>query len=108
MEYMVAPQKRRSRRNTKFLRTNIKTILDLYRITINQKFFTDVDNYGNYKKTTLYKTTILSWGSNPQSVSINVYDNNWGMNNWYSNNWGWNGGYMASTIGTETIGVEWF
>jgi hypothetical protein len=32
-------------------------------------------------------------GSNPQGVSINVYDTGWAMNNWYGNNWGWNGGF---------------
>jgi hypothetical protein len=57
-------------------------------------------------KTTLYKTTIIILaGNNPQSVSINVYDN-WGMNNGTVTIWGWNGGYgYGSTIGTETIGV---
>ena len=59
------------------------------------EIFTDVDNYNDYniENDSLDYNNYPGWGSNPQTVSINVYDNGWGMNNWYGNNWGWNGGF---------------
>ena len=68
------------------------------------EIFTDVDNYNNYgieNDSLQDNNNYPGWGSNPQTVSINVYDNNWGMNggfgwgmnNWGMNNWGWNGGF---------------
>jgi hypothetical protein len=54
--------------------------------------FTDIDNYNDYNLDN-DQENYPGWGSNPQSVSINVYDTGWAMNNWYGNNWGWNGGF---------------
>jgi hypothetical protein len=63
----------------------------------SNEIFTDVDNYNDYN---LEAETLNNdyqnypgWGSNPQSVSINVYDTGWAMNNWYGNNWYGNGGF---------------
>jgi hypothetical protein len=54
--------------------------------------FTDIDNYNDYNLDN-DQENYPGWGSNPQGVSINVYDTGWAMNNWYGNNWGWNGGF---------------
>jgi hypothetical protein len=60
------------------------------------EIFTDVDNYNDFgveNDSMEDNGSYPGWGSNPQTVSINVYDNNWGMNNWGMNNWGMNGGF---------------
>ena len=61
------------------------------------EIFTDVDNYNDYslENDTLQNNNpnYPGWGSNPQTVNVNIYDTGWAMNNWYGNNWGWNGGY---------------
>jgi hypothetical protein len=69
----------------------------------NIETFTDVDNYNSNSSTTTatsvesYNTNNASWGSNPQTVTVNVYDNNWGYgywnNYWYGNYWGYNNFY---------------
>ena len=70
--------------------------------------FTNVDNYSTVNNDTINKTENYnsnnsSWGNNPQSVTVNVYDSNWGygywnnywygnywgLNSWYGPNWGW-------------------
>ena len=67
--------------------------------------FTDVDNYSTVnndtiKKTENYNSNNSSWGNNPQSITVNVYDNNWGYgywnNYWYGNYWGYNSWYGPS------------
>ena len=70
------------------------------------EIFTNVDNYNSSPNDSIvnnernYNTENASWGSNPQSVTINVYDNNWGYNNWnnywYGNYWGYNNWYGPS------------
>ena len=55
--------------------------------------FTNVDNYSTVNNDTLNKTeNNSSWGNNPQSITVNVYDSNWGYgywnNYWYGNYWG--------------------
>jgi hypothetical protein len=67
--------------------------------------FTNVDNYSSVQNDTVNKTQSYNdsntgWGNNPQSVTINVYDNNWGWsywnNYWYSGYWGYNSWYGPS------------
>ncbi len=67
--------------------------------------FTDIDSYeGDYNDVTgevEYAEGYAGWGGNSDNVTINVYDNSWGMNNWGwnngwgfgFNNWGWNNGW---------------
>jgi hypothetical protein len=65
------------------------------------QIFTDVESYNsNYVENNEnntdqnYSSGYSSWGSNPDNVTVNVYGNNWGYNNfWYSNYWGWNLGW---------------
>ncbi len=66
------------------------------------EIFTNVDNYSTVtndtvKKTESYNANNSSWGSNPQSITVNVYDNSWGWsywnNYWYGSYWGWNSWY---------------
>ncbi|QZK90820.1 hypothetical protein K5V07_10095 [Flavobacterium sp. CHNK8] len=52
------------------------------------EILTDIDNYNVDNDSIQNYTDYAGWGSNPQSVSINIYDNSWGRNNW-----GWNTGY---------------
>ena len=45
--------------------------------------FTGIDSYtsvtnDSIKKTENYNSNNAGWGNNPQSVTVNVYDNNWG------------------------------
>ena len=76
-----------------------------------QEIFTDVNKYSTYNDTLKKQnqtytsqnqqtsTGYAGWGNNGNGqVTINVYDNNWGynnygFNNWYGNNWGWNNYY---------------
>lgn len=73
----------------------------------NDEVFTDVENYSTTRDTVATRETqeyssgnYSSWGSNAQSVTINVYDNSWGWNYWnnywYGNYWGWNNWYGPS------------
>ena len=71
----------------------------------NSESFTNIDNYSTVKNDSLSKTQNYndnnsSWGSNPQTVVVNVYDNNWGWsywnNYWYGGYWGWNNWYGPS------------
>ena len=64
--------------------------------------FIDIDNYSSVSNDTInkaenYNPNNSSWGNNPQSVTVNVYDNNWGIgywnNYWYGSYWGWNNWY---------------
>jgi len=68
--------------------------------------FTNIDNYSSTANDSLaksnenYNANNSSWGNNPQSVTVNVYDNNWGYNYWnnywYGSYWGWNNWYGPS------------
>lgn len=60
--------------------------------------FTDVDSYSNVSndsvsKGQVYNNSNAGWGDNAQSITVNVYDNNWGWgywnNYWYGSYWGW-------------------
>ena len=60
--------------------------------------FVDIESYTSVANDTVQKSqNNSSWGDNPQSVTINVYDNSWGYgywnNYWYGNYWGWNNFY---------------
>ncbi len=68
----------------------------------NAEIFTDVDNYSNVSTDSVsngqaYDRSNAGWGENAQSITVNVYDNNWGWgywnNYWYGNYWGWNSWY---------------
>ena len=101
-----------------------------------EEIFTNVDNYNSYNVDVQDQRNdnagYPGWGSNPQGISINIYDNNWGMNNWgynggygwnmnnwgYNNgfgwgmnNWGWNGGFgWNNWYGNNwgpTVGFGW-
>jgi hypothetical protein len=81
------------------------------------EIFTDIDSYNDYnlENDTLqdYNSNYPGWGSNPQSVSINVYNTGWGMNNWYGNNWygnnwyGNNWGFNGGIPQGLSIGFGW-
>jgi hypothetical protein len=55
--------------------------------------FTKVDEYNATSNDSISNNA--AWGSNPQTVTINVYDNDWGWsywnNYWYGGYWGWGG-----------------
>jgi hypothetical protein len=68
--------------------------------------FTDIDNYNDYNLDN-DQENYPGWGSNPQGVSINVYDTGWAMNNWYGNNWGWNGGFGYEQLVRKQLGNNW-
>ena len=64
----------------------------------NAEIFTDVDNYSNVSTDSVsngqaYDRSNAGWGENAQSITVNVYDNNWGWgywnNYWYGSYWGW-------------------
>ena len=69
------------------------------------QIFTDVENYrsDDYENAQTtnenYDAGYGAWGSNPENVTVNVYDNSWGWggwgwnNYWYSGYWGWNLGW---------------
>ena len=58
----------------------------------DSQVFTDVDQYSSVNNDTIKRTENYnnndnsSWGSNPQSVTVNVYDSNWGYGYW-NNYW---------------------
>lgn len=61
---------------------------------------TDVDNYSSTNDSTVVADNTgyaarPSWGSNPDNVTINIYDTGWGWNSWYGPGlgWGWNYGW---------------
>ncbi|MGB5553627.1 MAG: hypothetical protein WBM83_03135, partial [Flavobacteriaceae bacterium] len=90
---------------------------DQYDEILDNEIFTDVDSYSsdvandsiNEAQLTDYYSPENdyagngSWGDNPTSVNINIYDNgwnNWGIydpwlwnGGWGWNNWGWGGGW---------------
>ena len=67
-------------------------------INDSTEVFTDVENYSsNYQNEADYNNGYTSWGGNPESITVNVYDNNWG---WGWNNWGWNNWGYAGWDGT--------
>lgn len=64
--------------------------------------FINIDNYSSVNNDTIdkvenYNSNNSGWGNNPQSITVNVYDNNWGYgywnNWWYGNYWGMNSWY---------------
>ncbi len=68
-------------------------------ITSNDYIFTDIDSYSsnevndstdivadNYNYN--YQGGYPGWGDNPQSTSVNIYNNSWGWGNWYGAGWG--------------------
>ena len=54
--------------------------------------YTDAANY-NSDSATAEKpreaTGYAGWGNEPDNVTVNIYGNNWGWNNWYGPGWGW-------------------
>ncbi len=54
--------------------------------------YTDAANY-NSDSATAEKpreaTGYAGWGNEPDNVTVNIYGNNWGWNNWYAPSWGW-------------------
>ena len=85
------------------------------------EFFTDTENYsstyGDEARDTVYvtETGYGGWGSNPEGVTVNYYDNGWGYNNWYGPGlgWGWGGwnswygGYGGWGYGGWGLGWGW-
>lgn len=71
------------------------------------QIFTDVENYSsnNYddanRSEEAYSNGYGGWGSNPEHITVNVYDNSWGWggglgwgwNNYWGAGWGWNLGW---------------
>ena len=57
--------------------------------------FTDVESYNSNSYTESEKNNNVSWGSDSGTTIINVYDSNWGWNNYWNWNigWGWNSWY---------------
>tara|TARA_R110002020_G_scaffold91560_3_gene222442 strand:+ start:49317 stop:50507 length:1191 start_codon:yes stop_codon:yes gene_type:complete len=85
---------------------------DEYQDILESEVFTDVDSYSSgvsndslqvvegdnyYARNNTYDGQ-PGWGDNPTNVSINIYDDNWGLNGFYGLGWGgyygW-GGYNA-------------
>ncbi len=81
-------------------------------LNAEETVFTDVESYSSVEDSSATSErnydTYAAWGSNPTSVTVNVYDNNWGWNywnswygpgwgwgwnNWYGSGWGWNVGW---------------
>lgn len=65
-------------------------------LNAEEEVFTDVENYSSVEDSTSTSErnydSYAAWGSNPSSVTVNVYDNSWGWNywnNWYGPGWGW-------------------
>ena len=58
-------------------------------LNAEEEVFTDVESYSSVEDSTVTSErnydSNAAWGSNPSSVTVNVYDNNWGWNYW--NNW---------------------
>jgi hypothetical protein len=77
MEYTVTPTAETLKRTRKTIKINTKNTLDLYETTIRE-VFTDIDNYNDYNLDN-DQENYPGWGSNPQGVSINVYDTGWAM-----------------------------
>lgn len=86
----------------------------------NQETFTDVENYTSFdtinKNSSNQAVAYNGWGSNgSDNVTINVYDNNWGWNNWgwgwnnwYGNGWGWNNWGWNSWYGPGWGWNSWY
>ena len=81
----------------------------------NDQVFTDVENYSSYNDTikkTADNTQVVNeysgWGSNPDNVTVNIYNNGWNNgwygNNWGWNNWGWNNGWYGNNWGWNNWG----
>ncbi|HLF52011.1 hypothetical protein [Flavobacterium sp.] len=72
------------------------------------EIFTDVDSYNSDNYTNQdnrnegYESGYSGWGSNPENVTVTIYDNNWAWNGWNnyfygpSYGWGWNNWYGPS------------
>ena len=87
----------------------------------NEQVFTDIDKYSSYNDTipnningtnNLYQdqSNYTGWGSNPDNVSVDVYENNLGWNNYgfYGNNWGYGAGYYGNYWGWNPwYGPSW-
>lgn len=77
----------------------------------NQQVFTDVEKYSSYNDTLKKSNTnpnttevqnttgYASWGSNPDNITVNIYNTGWGYNSWYGPNWGYYGGYYGNYWG---------
>lgn len=64
----------------------------------DDEVFTDVESYSSEQyQNEQDNAGHPSWGSDNDQVIVNVYDNNWGWNNWYGPGWGmgwgWNSWY---------------
>jgi hypothetical protein len=71
------------------------------------EIFTDVDSYNSDNYTNQddrnegYESGYSGWGSNPENITVTVYDNNWAWNGWNnyfygpSYGWGWNMGWNS-------------
>ena len=68
-------------------------------LAADDEIFVDVEEYTSVNDSTETRQASSSdgsWGSNPSSVTVNVYSSNWGVNywnNWYSPYWGYNNWY---------------
>jgi len=69
-------------------------------LNAEEEIFTDVENYSSVTDSTQITaesyTSNASWGTNPTSISVNVYDSGWGFNywnSWYAPYWGFNTWY---------------
>jgi hypothetical protein len=110
MEYTVTPTAETLKRTRKTIKINTKNTLDLYDDNQTPEVFTDIDNYNDYNLDN-DQENYPGWGSNPQGVSINVYDTGWAMNNWYGNNLEWRfwlGNEQLVRKRHEQLGLEWY
>ena len=88
----------------------------------NEQVFTDVNKYSSYNDTIKKNGNInnnvnqnqsdyAGWGSNPDNVTVNVYGNNMGWNNfgYYGSNWGYGSGYYGNYWGWNSgwYGPSW-
>ncbi len=55
--------------------------------------YTDAENYSSSDSAKAEQpreaTGYAGWGSESDNVTVNIYGNNWGWNNWYAPSWGW-------------------
>lgn len=79
------------------------------------EIFTDVDNYRSASADSIddgrtYTTGNAGWGSDSETVIVNIYDNNWGYglwNNYWYGGWGWNVGWGWNSWYGPGWGMGW-
>ena len=103
----------RASQNDRYDRNQYKDYFNsLQKESQSNEVFTNIDDYSSYNLDNESQDSNYNnypgWGSNPQSVSINYYDNGWAMNNWYANNYYGNSWYGNNWYGNNWYGNNWY